>query len=289
LLVSKEILADIFPEISPEKIVTSKVIGGFINECYKIEIEDNTYFLKLNEADKFPQMFEKEARGLQALNANTSLQIPKVEKVGITEHQQYLLLEFVQKGYKTKQFWVDFAEGIAQLHQNTHPFFGFEEDNFIGSLPQINKLNENWCEFFITQRLQPQIKIALDNQLIDKWFATKFESFFHILPSILPDEKPALLHGDLWHGNYIINQEGKPCIFDPAVNYGCSEQEIAFTELFGQMDDLFYETYFEIKPSFAGYEERADIYNLYPLLVHANLFGQMYLTGIEQIVKRFIG
>src|SRR5690606_5312124 len=135
---------------------------------------------------------------------------------------------------------------------------------------------------------QPQLKIAADSRLISPSVTQKFETLYKKLTSILNTEKPALLHGDLWNGNLIVNQDGDPCLIDPAVYYGNREVDLAMTRLFGGFEDEFYESYQEAFPMMPGYDERFDIYNLYPLLIHVNLFGSSYVSQVNTIISSFV-
>ena len=276
-------------QIDTKILELSPITGGDVNKSYKVTTTDNQYFLKLNNASFLQDMFLKEALALEHIKSTNTLNTPKVIGSGELNETQFLLLEWIEKGYRKQDYWYNFAENLAKLHAVSDENFGYETHNYIGTFPQLNTPTDDWITFFIEQRLKPQIAIAFNKQLIDKWLVNKFEVLFIKLSSILPKNiKPSLLHGDLWHGNYLTNTEGEAVVIDPAIYFGNSEAEIAFTELFGRMDDKFYHRYFEINPSEISYEDRADIYNLYPLLVHLNLFGTMYLSGIENVLKRFV-
>jgi fructosamine-3-kinase len=165
--------------------------------------------------------------------------------------------------------------------------FGLDSDNYIASLHQKNHQTDNWADFFIEQRLEPMLGMAYFDKLIPLDFLKKFQTIYTKMNSLFPKEKPALLHGDLWSGNVICDQNGKPCLIDPAIYYGHREMDLAFSRLFGGFDSRFYEAYESILPLEPDFESRIGIYNLYPLLVHLNLFGTAYLPGIEKIIKRF--
>lgn len=265
---------------------SGKVTGGDINKTHWVDTSDGKFFIKLNNATLYPEMLQKEAAALGVLKDSKTVTVPSVKAHGVFEDQQYLILDFIEKGYRHNKYWETFATQMANLHQQTNDTFGFIENNYIGSLPQLNTPQTDWITFFVEQRLMVQAAIAFNKGLIDKWLVNKLEVLSLKLPSYIEQVKPALLHGDLWHGNYMIDVSGNPVVFDPAVYYGCSEMEIAFTEMFGRMDDRFYHAYFEQNPSMEGYELRADIYNLYPLLVHLNLFGQSYLSAIQNVLNR---
>ena len=157
----------------------------------------------------------------------------------------------------------------------------------MGSLPQANTFHSDWSSFFIEERLEPQLVAARDSGYFSSHDDERFQRLFKSFPSICPAEKPSLVHGDLWSGNYIVSDEGRACLIDPAVYYGHREVDIAMTTLFGGFDPEFYSSYDEAFPMEKGWEDRLEIYNLYPLLVHLNLFGAGYLGSIERIIRRF--
>jgi protein-ribulosamine 3-kinase len=263
--------------------------GGCINNSLKINTIKGDFFLKWNESPDALQMFETEAKGLQLLTDTQSIRIPKLLGYGRNEAKAYLLLEFITPYFRNDHYWKKLGESLATLHQHTYSKFGLHFNNFIGSLPQSNEFFDDWVEFFIDRRLRVQAGLAYYNGLVNKDFLSKMEKLYLKLPHLLPKEKPALLHGDLWSGNVIQDEKGEPCLIDPAVYYGNREIEIAFTSLFGGFDDEFYQVYHSNFPLEKGFEQRIGIYHLYPLLIHVNLFGTSYLSGVERILNRFIG
>ena len=233
-------------------------------------------------------MFEAEARGLRLLRKPQNIDIPEVWGVGEADGLSFIILEYVREGPRNRNYWQLLGEQLAELHGNTVKEFGLDHDNYIGSLPQANKSHDNWLEFFIEERLERQLEIAAGKRKIDGHHRQKFEQLYRKLPDLLPDhEPPSLIHGDLWSGNLITNEKGMPTLIDPAVYYGNREIELAFTTLFGGFDGEFYQVYQQVMPMAPGYEERFDIYNLYPLMVHVNLFGGGYLSQVESIMRRF--
>jgi fructosamine-3-kinase len=171
----------------------------------------------------------------------------------------------------------------------TQKQFGLGNDNYISSLTQKNAQLDDWTEFFIINRLEPLISRAYYEEKINASFFSKFREIYPKLKGIFPKEKPALLHGDLWAGNVISDASGHPVLIDPAVYFGHREMDLAFSMLFGGFSDSFYEHYKEVFPIEPGFEERVQIYNLYPLLVHLLLFGTSYLPPIEKTVRRLVG
>lgn len=270
----------IFRHITPEH-------GGSINESFKIETSAGNFFLKKNDALLFPGMFEKEAEGISFLEKTETLHVPHVIAHGVFESQQFLILRFIEKGMHSKTFWEDFGHGLAQLHQNSHNKFGFDSDNFIGSLLQINSQHSNWSDFFIHNRLQPLVEMAFNHKKLSRSHEELFENLYKKIPDLFPNEKPALLHGDFWNGNFMPNADGHPVIFDPAVYYGHREMDLAMSVLFGGFHQKFYTAYDESFPLENGWKERVRLANLYPLMVHVNLFGGSYIGEVEATLKAF--
>ncbi|MDQ3193264.1 MAG: fructosamine kinase family protein [Bacteroidota bacterium] len=268
-------------------IAIENIAGGCINETVKIETTSGNYFLKWNSKKSYPGMFEAERKGLTLLNQQKALKIPFVITSGETENQAFLLLEYIESGSKAENFWNDFGKSLATLHKTTAPEFGLDHDNYIGSLAQSNLQNKSWTSFFIQERLEPQIKLARDKGQIETKIIEGFASLYKKLEEIFIPEPPALIHGDLWSGNFTTTEKGLPCIFDPAVYFGHREMDIAMSRLFGGFDQQFYNSYNSHFPLQKGWEERIDICNLYPLLVHVNLFGGGYLQQIKMILKKF--
>jgi protein-ribulosamine 3-kinase len=262
--------------------------GGSINDTYQVKINNNIkFFLKLNSVTKYPALFEKEKDGLEFIKNKKIIRTPLVITCDVVEDHQILLLEWIEDGLKTEQFWKQFGELLASLHQITHGYFGFEEDNYMGALPQVNTQKENWIDFFIHCRLSPQIKLAEEKKLLREKHITAFENLYSRLTSIFNDEKPVLLHGDLWSGNFMCNENFQPVLIDPAVYFGHRSMDLAMTTLFGGFDKFFYESYNYHFPFPDNYPEQWEICNLYPLLIHLNLFGSGYLGQIENTLRKF--
>ncbi|HKJ45848.1 MAG TPA: fructosamine kinase family protein [Balneolales bacterium] len=269
---------------------THPVSGGDINQASFVEMNDGTTcFLKYN-AREGRDMFEKEVKGLQLLrDANAGFLIPDVLDYGFVEGPNvgYLLLEYITTGTPTDDFHKQFGRQLADLHSISNDHFGLDHNNYIGRLPQSNHFHADWVSFFIEERLEPQLKMAIDDGKLTLSVHNKFKSLYHKLDDLLPREPPALLHGDLWSGNYMCGSDQKTVLIDPAVYYGHREIELAFTQLFGSFNKYFYSTYKESYPLEPGFDERRDIYNLYPLLVHTNLFGGSYSFRVQTIISHY--
>lgn len=284
-------------ELSLEKVsgkparieLCQSIGGGSINEACRVEWAGESYFVKWNSTGKYPQMFEKEVAGLKILKDTTCIKVPEVLALGKSETDSFLLLEYIQQAETDSNFWINFGEQLADLHRNSNTYFGLETDNYIGSLQQFNHQMASWSEFFVQQRLQPLVKIARDQQRLNRSHNLQFEKLFAKIESLFPVEKPALLHGDLWSGNFLYAKNQMPVLIDPAVYYGHREMDIAMTKLFGGFNKQFYATYNTHYPLENNWEKRIDLCNLYPLLVHLNLFGSSYLIDIESVLKYFAG
>jgi protein-ribulosamine 3-kinase len=264
------------------------IAAGNINQGIFVGTSSGRFFLKTN-FEPSADIFLREAEGLRLLKSNTSLTVPEVIAFGREQDQNFLLMEWVESGRNANLYWENLGEGLAELHMATQKQFGLQEDNYIASLPQINSTQEDWCGFFISNRLEPLVGKAFYKGMIDAPFLKKFQSIYTKLQGIFPKEKPALIHGDLWSGNVMTDEKGNPALIDPAVYFGHREMDIAFSKLFGGFSERFYNLYDEVFPLEPGFEEREAIYNLYPLLVHLLLFGTSYLPPIEKTVKFLVG
>jgi fructosamine-3-kinase len=270
-----------------ELISVSPVSGGDINEAFRFETSSGDFFVKKNSLSRFPRMFEKEASGLKVLAEANEIPVPVVVATGAEKDEAFLVLRFIQSGAKPHNFWDGFAKNLARLHKHTAGQFGLDHDNYIGSLYQSNRYHKKWTDFFREERLEIQVKLARDNSAIGKETVWAFERFYNKLDEIFPVEPPALLHGDLWGGNFMTNQNGEAVIIDPAVYFGHREMDLAMSQLFGGFDGRFYESYHQHYPLEKGWQKRMDYCNLYPLMVHVNLFGGSYLNSVQSILHRF--
>ncbi len=260
--------------------------GGCINQCYQLITKSQVYFVKCNK-HRYLDMFEKEHQGLVALSNKCNLLVPNPVDSGIVEDYSYLVMNFIDSSTPSTCYWEDLGEGLAGLHGHTKEQFGWQADNYIGRLPQSNIWHQTWTDFFIQQRLQPQIRMATDTGVLPSEVKADLEKLCSEMDQLIDHEPPALLHGDLWSGNIMTGPLGEPCLMDPAVYYGHREIELAFTKLFGGFNIKFYEAYNHCYPLAAGYLQRFDIYNIYPLLVHLNLFGGGYLAEIKQTLSAY--
>ena len=266
----------------------SSVGGGSINQTFKVIINKKAgFFCKINSATKFPLMFEKEERGLRLLNSRGIIRVPQVVGSFIENEYQVLLLEYIEQGVRSDRFWKMFGEQVAALHSVQSSHAGLDEDNYMGALPQSNRPSSGWVDFFITRRLEPQVHLAISKNLLQGQHHKQFEKLYKVLAGVFPNDNLCLLHGDLWSGNFLCDQAGMPVLIDPAVYHGHPAMDLAMTTLFGGFDDLFYSSYNHLLPFPANYREQWEICNLYPLLIHLNLFGKGYLQSILSTIQDY--
>jgi len=269
---------------------SQSLAGGCISNAYKINTDTGeNYFLKYNPSLN-SDMFIKEAHGLLELNKAGVIKIPDV----ICYNKDYILLELIVAGSKQNKFSEDFGRKFALLHKFTSEFYGFNEDNYIGSNPQQNIPEENekhdWTKFFFNKRILFQLQIAEETGNSTSELRKAIAVLENKIEEIVVDngEKPSLLHGDLWGGNYLINEKGYACLIDPAIYYGNREADLAMTKLFGGFDSRFYEAYNEAFPLPDGYAYRENIYKLYHVLNHLNLFGVGYYSQAMSLISFYI-
>lgn len=274
-------------------VIKQRVVsGGDINQAYVLDLSNGEQiFMKVNSRANI-DFFRAEKEGLQAIRHTETARVPEVFAMGEEDSFSFLLLSYIPEGRKSRSSSEELGRMLASMHlADAGAFvpngkFGFLHDNYIGAGKQINTPEESWITFFVQRRLIPQYEKA------SGWFGKEdhkeFDSFVDRLDQILTEpEKPSLLHGDLWGGNYMIDQEGKPWLIDPAVYVGHREADLAMTELFGGFDSAFYEAYRETAGIDPDYKDRRDIYNLYHLLNHLNLFGGSYLPSVQAVIRQY--
>lgn len=263
------------------------VSGGCINQAWRVEGHDGLrYFVKLNDAQKLP-MFEAESAGLKALAATRTVRVPQPVSCGMSGEHAFLVLEFLDlKGSGNARL---LGEQLAALHRCTSSQFGFSADNTLGETPQKNDWSPDWIAFWRDRRLGFQLDLAARNG-----YGGKLQEMGHRLMEQLPgvfdgySPVPSLLHGDLWGGNHAFMADSTPVIFDPAPYYGDREADLAMTELFGGFDKEFYAAYRAAWLLDAGYATRKNLYNLYHILNHANMFGGGYARQAEGMMQRLL-
>jgi fructosamine-3-kinase len=256
--------------------------GGDVNDAFEVVLPGGMrIFVKTHRAPP-AGMYEAEARGLAWLSQAAALRVPRVLATGSGE-TPFLALEFLDSGAPSKNFDEALGRGLATLHRAGAPSFGLDHDNFIGNLSQPNGERASWLEFFRDQRLGMMLELARKKGRASTAMERGFERLFARLETLLgPPEPPARLHGDLWSGNLHVGPAGEPCLIDPAVYGGHREVDLAMMRLFGGFSSRVFAAYDEAFPLAAGHAERVQLYQLYPLLVHVNLFGGSYVASVER-------
>jgi fructosamine-3-kinase len=267
------------------------VAGGDINDAFRLELSDGrVVFAKTNDrAD--PRMFPAEARGLEWLREASVVRVPEVVAVSSGEIgvPSFLVLEYVESARRDRDFDERLGRELAALHLRGAPAFGLDHDNFIGRLPQSNARAETWVEFYRDRRLGRELERAAKAGLASAGMRRGLERLFAKLHELTgPPEPPARLHGDLWGGNLHVDDGGQPCLIDPAAYGGHREVDLAMMRLFGGFSERTFAAYDEAFPLAEGHEERVALYQLYPLMVHVNLFGSSYVSSVERTLARYV-
>ena len=274
-----------------------RVPGGDINKSYGMQLSNGKIlFMKTNEKQNV-DLFHAEALNLWAISKTKTIKTPKVLAIGTDDGEEigysFLLMEFIEFGDLKDSFWEGLAHDLACMHKTDSSFavkdgkFGFLKDNYIGRITQLNSGKDTWIDFFRENRLIPQFKMA--EKFFEKDDFDKFDKLLANLEKILVEpEKPALVHGDLWGGNIICDTKISPVLIDPACYVGHPEADIAMTELFGGFANEFYDFYKKEGLIQSGYAQRRDLYNLYHILNHLNMFGKSYLPTARSIIQSYV-
>ncbi len=267
--------------------------GGCINDALMIQLSDRRLFFLKHNRSQFPDMFERESEGLIALGKSHSICVAQPVIYGSCKsaNSHFLVTQWIESGNRRHDFWPEFGRQLATMHQSEQaPQFGFATDNYIGSTRQLNSWNDRWCEFWRVNRLGYQIDLARRNSLSNSTLDNQIDRLLDNLESLLdqPIEPPTLIHGDLWSGNFMVDQQGRAVLIDPAAYFGRREAELAMTQLFGGFDNQFYDAYCQQWPLADEHERRIDVYKLYHLLNHLNLFGVGYLESCTSLLSRIV-
>ena len=263
-----------------------EVGGGDINRAYRLSDGRHRFFAKTNTRNRLP-MFEAELRGLNQILHSDSIRVPRPIGCGTAGEEAFIVMEYIDLSGRANE--IELAHKLAAMHRCTGEQFGFMLDNTIGSSPQPNPYESSWVEFWQQHRLGFQLALAEKNGYGGELFETgmrlnrRIGEFFSSYNPV-----PSLLHGDLWGGNQGADANGEPVIYDPACYYGDHEADLAMMELFGRPGENFFRAYQEVFPIDTGYSQRRDLYNLYHLLNHANLFGGSYAGQAQQMINRLL-
>ncbi len=274
-----------------------RIFGGDINTAERLTLSDGSFLFMKSNALSGEAMFRAEFAGLTALRRIGALPVPEPLCCGRDTDRgiSFLLMEYVSPAPRRKDYWEELGRGLALLHRADTsflhegipgPLYGFPENNFIGSSSQINAWKDSWSGFFAACRLEPQIRMAASS--LPESVLRAFSALLERLDRYLPEpDFPSLLHGDLWSGNVMTGPDGRAVIMDPAAYAGSLEADLAMTALFGGFPESFYASYREVTPIDPSYRDRKDLYNLYHLLNHLNLFGEAYYYDVLAVLRKY--
>jgi fructosamine-3-kinase len=282
---SPELRAALGLQLGTEVLGATRLGGGDINDAFEVSLSDGTHIFVKTHPDPPAGMFGAEARGLRWLGEAQAIRLPQVIAVS-DERPAYLALELLTPGPRRSDFDETLGRSLASLHASDAPSFGLNHDNFIGRLAQSNAVADDWASFYWESRLEPQLRLATNRGLIDGTTQALFDSLRRVLPErVGPPEPPSRLHGDLWGGNLHGDAEGQPCLIDPAVYGGHREVDLAMMRLFGGFGERVFSAYAAASPLAPGADDRTPLYQLYPLMVHVNLFGGSYVDSVRRALS----
>ncbi len=262
--------------------------GGDIGESARAELASGERVFVKHYPASPPEAVQREAEGLAWLAEPGALPVARVR--GFDTAARVLVLDWIEPGRPTQAGDEAFGQGLAALHRAPCDAFGAQPDNFIGSLAQSNRSHATWPAFFAAERIAPQVKRAVDAGLFSSADAAKADRLIARLEGVLgPPEPPARLHGDLWGGNRLCDETGRSWLIDPAAYAGHREIDLAMMQLFGGFSARVFDAYAEAHPLAPGAANRTGIYQLYPVLVHVNLFGGHYVESARRIVDQYVG
>jgi fructosamine-3-kinase len=268
------------------RLEANPLSGGDINRAWRLNDGRHQYFIKTNSPDRLA-MFEAEMIGLNEIQASNSIRAPGPLACGIVDQQAFIVLEYLELSGRPDP--VRLAQQLASMHQCTRDQYGFAVDNTIGTTTQVNSFSRDWIGFWQQRRLGYQLSLARTNGYGNELFDTGMrlnEQLGHFFSDYTP--LASLLHGDLWSGNQGADSAGNPVVYDPACYYGDHEADLAMMELFGSPGQRFFDAYDDLFPIDAGYKARRELYNLYHILNHANLFGASYVSQAKQMIASLL-
>ena len=275
-----------------EVIDTCSIGGGCISEAYCVAFSSNQaaaseekLFVKSNQAS-FIDNFECETEGLKQLRAPAAIGIPEPIAIGLAVGRSWMITQWIEVSPKSSSYYNKLGLQLARLHRETRgEAIGWERDNYIGATRQPNPSHSCWPDFFATQRIEFQLRLAINSGYRDSQLRGNCEQIVRRMGDLLTgrEDETSLLHGDLWSGNCLSNHVGDPILIDPAVYRGCREAEFGMIKLFGGCPETFYDSYLNAWPMSDGWQRRVDIYQLYHVLNHLNLFGSGYLSQCKTL------
>jgi fructosamine-3-kinase len=273
--------------LSTAVVATAPLPGGDTSAATKLRLSDGTTALMKTHTRPPAGFFTREAAGLRWLAEAVpqgGVAVPEV----LAADDECLILRWVEPGKVTADAAGDFGAALAATHATGAPAYGGDADGFIGRLPLPNSACPSWPEFYAVRRVLPYLKLARDRGAVTEAQAATVEAVIGRLTTLLPEEPPARLHGDLWNGNVLWGQDGTTWLVDPAAYGGHREVDLAMLALFGLPHlPRVLETYQERTPLADGWEDRVALHQLFPMLVHAALFGGGYGARAAEAAARY--
>jgi fructosamine-3-kinase len=262
--------------------------GGEINQLYKVITDKGVYFAKVHDLERYPKFFDKEMFSLSTIQKTNTIEVCKPIGICECEGMEFFFIEYVESGPPSETYWNDMGQKLANLHMHSNRYFGFVEDNYLGITPQINHRNSNWGQFFIKNRLMPNVRKAAENMYLDLELVKKFEKYYQLVEVVFPEETPSLLHGNLWKEQILVTQEGSPILCNPSAYFGHREMDIAMTKMVGSFPVSFYESYNATYPLIEDWEIRIGFCQMYYSLVNLNNYGMPYLPSVEDKLNKWV-
>jgi len=279
-------LVDYLENTLNEAVITATPIsGGDISQVYKIITSSDRFFCKYHSGPSGFLMLKSEKEGLEAISSTRTIRAPEVFHLGSLNNGGVLLMEYVDAKSPSDKDMECLGRNLAALHEVNSRAFGWNSDNYIGSLYQKNTPNTDWPTFYVKNRLLPQLVLAKDLGRLSKKEVPVGAFLLKGIKEYCNADSPSLIHGDLWGGNYLIDKDGVPFLVDPSISYADPGMDLAMSKLFGGFSSPFYESYAETSP--LPSQEVIELYQLYYLLVHLNIFGTSYAPAVRSTLRRY--
>ncbi|HEY5155127.1 MAG TPA: fructosamine kinase family protein [Acidimicrobiales bacterium] len=263
--------------------------GGESSDAWRIELDDATLVFAKTNTSALPGLFATEADGLSRLAATATVRVPRVLAVDDDGPTRFVVLNWIEPGRPDAHHDDELGGELADLHRTTAPRFGLDRDTITGRRRQPNAWCDTWAELYGEYRLRPTLRLAVDAGRLTEPTADRVEQVITRLPELVgPAEPPALIHGDLWAGNALVDSDGRPWLIDPAVSFSHREMDLAMMRLFGGFGPGVFAAYEARYPLLDGWRDRVELYQLFPLLVHTlHPSPAAYVGAVNEIARHY--